>query len=576
MLQRIQLTNIAIIDALDVSVPTGFTVITGETGSGKSILVESIALAFGRKVSPKEVLRTGTTKGSVELTFSAKHPAIGEILKAVQLESVLDDGPELVLTREFSETTSRYRLNGVAITGDVASQLQPWVVDLHGQHELTSLFKSDQHRHYLDCIGDDAHQGLRGQVAGLYKTWQQAQKAYDAYIAQREQVAQQRSFWEFQFQELNNAKLTDAEEDTRLKTQLDGLKQAEAAQSLLAELQALLHGDSDSGGLLPLSEAFRTTVGRLPNGVGDTLVTAATQLSQHIRDVSALSDGLERDIAPLEAAALDAAIERLDLLERLKRKHVKPLSALIDERDRLEKLLNQAEDDDADAELLQRKAAKAQHQFQALCSDLTQSRLVLAQRLTESVQGELADLALPHGRFSTALSVAMPSEQGLDAVGFQFSANPGEPLRPLQDVASGGELSRVLLALKVLLAGNAGVPTLVFDEIDTGISGPTARAVAERLYRLGQAVQVVCISHQPIVAAYGQTHWHVSKAFVNNSVSVGVAALTGDDRKRVLAQLASGVSFHTPNDTDKNPSSAALSVDWATFADALLAQAPMS
>jgi DNA repair protein RecN (Recombination protein N) len=197
---------------------------------------------------------------------------------------------------------------------------------------------------------------------------------------------------------------------------------------------------------------------------------------------------------------------------------------------------------------------------------------VLAQRLTDSVQGELADLALPHGRFATVLAVAAPSEHGLDAVGFQFSANPGEPLRPLQDVASGGELSRVLLALKVLLAGNAGVPTLVFDEIDTGISGPTARAVAERLYRLGQAVQVVCISHQPIVAAYGQTHWHVSKAFVDNSVSVGVTSLTGDDRKRVLAQLASGVNF---NDTSGQSGNSTLSVDWATFADALLAQAPV-
>lgn len=553
MLTQLRLHNIAIVAQADVTFDGGFTVITGETGSGKSVMIESIALAFGQKVSPKSILRHGESRGLVELHFSRLPKLPSGLCEQLGLE---EQPSELLLTREFSTTTSRYRVDGVPVTGDLVQQLRPYLVDLHGQHELTSLFQPDHHRKLLDCLGNSDFQTLKQDYKTLHHTWRHTCQEITRLEAERAEVLKQRDFYQFQFEALQKAELTDGEEDTRLRTQLNKLKQGEALAHLCQQTEnTLLTGNDGSviEALETLGQAYRQQAATGDAEFGQFQEQLAAAISQ-LREVA---DGVIRygDSLTLTAEDLDAAVERLDVLERIRRKFGPTLEAAITERDRLGQWLQSADDTNDDIELLTLKAQKQEHQLREWADQLTKHRQGLAEQLTGGIQTQLAELALPAATFEVAVAVLTRlegppklTEHGQDKVDFTFSANPGEPLRPLQQVASGGELSRVLLALKVLVAAQANVPTLVFDEIDTGISGPTARAVAAKLQRMAETgVQVLCITHQPLVAAAGQHHIHVEKTFTDDTVSVGIRPLAADQRKQLLVRLTTGLDATDTN-----------------------------
>lgn len=547
MLSHVRLQNIAIVEAADVSFEDGFTVITGETGSGKSVMIESIALAFGQKASPKDILRHGSQKGLVELHFARLTKLPSSLLNQIGHESPPD---ELLLSREFSSSTSRYRIDGVPITADVVQQLRPYLVDLHGQHELTSLFQSDHHRHLLDCLGSETFANLKQQYKHLYQEWRRLTATIQRLEAEKAEVLKQRDFYQFQFDELKKAELTDGDEDERLRQQLGQMKQGEALAELCQQTDETLLSGQDASvieALESLDQAYRKQAAKGDNEFD----TFHEQLAKAITQLRELADGVVRygESLTLTADDLDKAVERLDLLERIRRKFGPTLETAITERDRLGQWLQQADDANDDIELLTLKAQKHESQLQLWSTQLHEQRQALASQLTEGIQTQLSELALPAATFSVNVeSLNNLNEHGSDLVQFTFSANPGEPLRSLQDVASGGELSRVLLALKVLVAHHANVPTLVFDEIDTGISGPTARAVAGKLQKMAATgVQVLCITHQPLVAAAGQHHINVEKTLHASSVEVTIKPLTPEERKRLLVRLTTGLDA-TDND----------------------------
>jgi DNA repair protein RecN (Recombination protein N) len=552
MLKQLLIKNIAIIESLSLDFKAGLTVITGESGSGKSILLDAIALAFGARVSPREVLRNGAERGQVELLFD-----LGKLTENPEFQAFLagqgialnPDETELLLSRELTMGGSRSRINGVPVPREVLEQLRPWVIDLHGQHELTSLFHRDSQRAYLDALGGSEVAYCKRQVAAAYDEWLSLRQQLENLERNREQIEQQRDFMVFQLQELQAADLTNPDEDVETKQAIETLAHAEKLiQVALQGAAALCEGDAQGPAMLDQLSRLEK---RLNEGarhdpfleaLAERLQGAVAELRELAAELSRYADRVEAN--PQRLAELT---ERLDLLEKLKRKYGPTLAAAIQKRAELEEALETIELGAQNADALKAALQDKEARLESLCRKLSELRLQAATNLKTRLMEQLQVLALPAAAFDIRFEPTPCSRHGAENVEFLFSANPGEPLRPLAKVASGGELSRFLLALKVLTAENDGLLTLIFDEIDTGISGPTAKAVAEKLAELSLHLQVLTITHQPMIAAMGRQHWHVEKMLIaspegQEGVTVMVQALEENESERlkVLSRLVSG------------------------------------
>ncbi len=552
MLKQLLIKNIAIIDQLELAFQDGLTVITGESGSGKSILLDGISLAFGAKVSPREILRAGCERGQVELLFDIgslqDHAALREFLNA-QGVALLADETEILLSREFTGSGSRSRINGVPVPRETLECLRPWVIDLHGQHELTSLFQKDKQRVCLDAFGGSLTLGLKRTVAEIYEAWWFVRQQVQAIQRNQDEWLRQRDFLRFQLDELLEAQLTDAEEDSRARQEIDILGHAEKLiQSASQGVMLLSEGDAQTPAVLDLLAKLEK---KLSDGAGvdpllEDLLSRLQGAGEELRVVAADLRRYE-DRVELDPERIHELTDRLDTLEKLKRKYGPSLREVIARRDALSQELDALEAGGQDLEALQTELIERENLLQMASTELGAARRALAAELKQALLNQLQVLAMPGVSFDVQFTPSAYSREGAEEVEFLFSANPGEPLRPLAKVASGGELSRFLLAMKVLTAESDGLLTLVFDEIDTGVSGPTAKAVAEKLAALSSRLQVLTITHQPMIAALGRQHLHVEKrvhtlADGQEAVSVEVLDLgaNGDRRLQILSRLVSG------------------------------------
>ena len=546
MLKHLRVRNIAIVEQVELDLDAGLTVITGESGSGKSILIDAISLAFGEKVSPKDVLRAGTERGQIELLFDAaellNEEGFVQFLKDEGIESS-DGETEILLSREFTASGSRSRINGVPVNRDVLTRLRPFVVDLHGQHELTSLFQPERQREYLDMLGDAAFQSLKEKVAAAYSDWQQLASRRERLLSNRQDLERQRDFLSYQLKELEAAQLTDGIEDQTLQGEREVLSHAEKLQRVSGAAQSLLtDGESERPAVIDqLDDITRQLAEGAPYDARlqtllDQVEGARTELKAAAADLSAYRERVE-----LNPERLSEITDRLDVLEKLKRKHGPTLGDVLTTFETLQAEWETLEADATDIDALDARIAEKEGVLKTASDQLTVSRQKLALGLEGELSGQLQALALPSVQFKVGIEPASYAAHGRDDITFLISANPGEPLKPLAKTASGGELSRFLLALKAILAQAGGVATLVFDEIDSGVSGPTAKAVAERLSALSRRLQVLVITHQPLIAALGRQHWHVEKHLSADSVRVEAIALTEDAaRLPVLSRLVSG------------------------------------
>jgi len=555
MLKHLSIRNIAIIESVDLDFSDGLTVITGESGSGKSILLDSMALAFGQKVSPKEVLQAGQSRGQVELLFSLAHRRQDETFRQIlSLEGIeLEDGEdELLLTREFTSGGSRSRINGTPVNRDTLEALRPWIVDLHGQHELTSLFRLERQLAYLDAYGGSHTLDLRRAVYEAYFAWQKLRQQLDERNRSQKEKLQQRDFLAFQLEELEKAELTDGNEDENLRAELKLLSFSEKRLSLIEKADTLLSsGDSDSESYsVSLLDQLANLEKFLAEAVGydENLSDLLKQVEGAHAELKSVSSDLGRyhDHIEINPERIAELTDRLDLLEKLKRKHGSTLEQVIATRDQIAEELAGLETAEEDSRRLEQELVSRESLLRELCEQLHSIRTVLAEQLKKDILSQLQDLAMPNLGFDVAFQSVAYSPDGMDEITFLCSTNPGEPLRPLAKIASGGELSRFLLAMKVLTAKQDGLLTLVFDEIDSGVSGPTAKALAEKLARLSVQMQVIAITHQPVVAAMGRQHVHVEKRALldRDGVQVTIQHLEVDEIARVgvLSRLASGLS----------------------------------
>lgn len=540
MLTGLRLENIALIEELQLDFSGGFTVLTGETGAGKSILLDALDALLGG--SGPRLLRQGAERGVIEASFTLS-PPLQVWLEQQELEA---DDAEVLLTREWrlseDRLSSRHRLNGVAVNRAQILELRPLLLDLTVQGQTQQLARPGQQRRWLDRFAGAPIQQQLPAVSAAHRAWKQAAAALEAARANLQQLLQERERQEQLLADLEAASLEDPAERQRLQAEENrlahGVRLQEGVMTLLGRL---VEGVAEAPSALDHLAACEAELGQmqlLDPGVAELAGRCSDALAQ-LQDLSRDLDryGAALDSDPDNLAQLQ---ERIAQLKALERRHGRDLADLIAWRDQLREQLAPG-GAEASLEALEAAEAAARRQRDQLNGALSEARRVAAAQLEQQLMAALRPMGLANVRFAVAIEPASPGEEGADAVQFLFSANPGQPLAPLAEVASGGEMSRFLLALKTCLAAADEHVTLLFDEIDTGVSGRVSGAMAALLRQLAARRQVFCVTHQPLVAAAADHHFLVSKEVVGGSTRTRVSHLRDTQaRQAELAELAGG------------------------------------
>ncbi|WP_013323638.1 DNA repair protein RecN [Gloeothece verrucosa] len=517
MLSVLRIQNFTLIDQLELEFGPKLNVLTGETGAGKSIILDAIDIVLGGKVNNR-LIRQGTQQAIIEATFQT-NTKIRQWLSAQEIDP-LEDGT-LVCTRELSLTgnsmRSRCRLNGVLVNLSLMNQLRESLVEITAQGQTVQLMDSTIQRDLLDLYGGQPILAQRQVVAAAYEVAKTALQALEKRRQSEQQRLQRLDLLQYQLKELEEARLTDADELEQLQQERDRLSHVVDLQKSSYQAYQLLY-QNDSGelaiaDLLGDAEAILTNMEEYDkeiNSILEMVRNALTQVIEAGQQINAYGDGLEAD-----PERLTEVEERINLLKRICRKYGPSLTEVISHYEKLQQELSELNDSEQSLEKLEQDYQAAQKKLDELCQNLTELRLGAAAKLEQQLVKELKPLAMEKVIFVCKMIPISPSASGADQIIFYFSPNPGEKIQPLSSTASGGEMSRFLLALKACFSG-ADNPsqTLIFDEIDAGVSGKVAQAIAQKLHQLSENHQVLCVTHQPLVAAMADVHFRVEKEMI--------------------------------------------------------------
>ena len=533
MLSLLHIENIAVIEQADIAFGRGFHVLTGETGAGKSIVIDAICAILGERTY-RDVIRTGAERAFVSAVFTD----VPEL--AWFAENGVEYTPdELLVQREMhADGRTVCRVNGRPVTAAILRQLGTRLISIHGQHDSRQLFDESSHLNALDLFAHDAE---------LLERYSQAYAAMRKTAAERERLCMDESeklrlveSLRYQIDEISRAELTAGEEDA-LEERRGFLRNAEKmTEGVENALFALCGGDSDAGAEGLLSEAARV-LSRLSHADAamQGLQQRLSELSFAARDCAdelrSVRDGLSDPGAELEG--IEA---RLDVLYRLKRKYGADTAAVLDYLENARRRLNEIEFADGRRAELDELLKKQTEAAKAAAQALHEARVSAAERFRERMERELSQLDMPKVRFSCRFTPCELGESGADSVCFLLSANVGEALKPLNKIASGGELARIMLALKNVMAERDPVATLIFDEVDAGVSGRAAQKVAQKLAAVSKEKQVLCVTHLPQLAAMADTHFLVEKRVENERTYTDVRELDTQARQRELARITGG------------------------------------
>ena len=540
MLVHLSVHNYAIVEHLDLELKRGMSVISGETGAGKSIMLDALGLALGDRAD-SSVVRLGADKADILASFDLDD--IPDARAWLAKRDLDNDGPCILRRVITAEGRSRGYINGAPCPQGDLKALGELLIDIHSQHEHQSLLKPDTHRRLLDEYS--ASQELARQVQLAAQRWRQTQQALERLSNSGDEQRARQQLLSYQLEELENLALAEGELE-QLEQEHKNL--ANAGQLLDACRQVTeLCSESDAGNVLSALTsslqrlaAFQNHAGALGEAV-NLLASAQIQVEEAVGELNRFVDHFDAD--PQRQQALE---ERLDTIYTLARKHrVQPAELVALQQRLLDELEGLNADDEAIERLGEELAAYARH-YEEKATELSRIRQAAAGELSLAVEAEIQRLGMPGGRFSVTLKPVAEGDYppyGFEQVEFLVSANPGQPLRPLAKVASGGELSRISLAIQVITAQTSRVPTLVFDEVDVGIGGPTAEIVGQLLRRLGERGQVLTVTHLPQVAAQGHHHLFVHKARDSEQTRTAVAELHGRGRIEEIARMLGGVDL---------------------------------
>jgi DNA repair protein RecN (Recombination protein N) len=545
MLLSLSIKNFALIDDLKVEWKPGLNVLTGETGAGKSILIDAISVLLGAKAGPT-LIRSGTEKALIEGIFQPS-PTLASWLKAQELIDCASE--ELAITREINKAGSRFRVNGTVVNQPTLGELKQFLLHIHAQHEARTLFSREAQLAMLDMLGDKNHLNLIAQVRAKVAVKKELEaRLRELHISETERE-RRLDFGRFQWKELQDAQILRNDEDTELADQAQVLANVASLSASAGNAQAALVG-KDADGLsegphfsaldslqMALSEVERSLK------LDAKLTNVSALLKSSLADVEEAASLLRKyhDSLETDPEALLKVESRIDQLATIKRKYGPTLGDALARQKALQAELEELENANEHFEEITHQLKSLDNELSSLADALSAKREALASKLSKRLESDLVDLGMERCRFQIACeSLNEVQETGKDRVDFMICANPGQPLMPVSKIASGGELSRIMLAIKGIFAQADQVATVIFDEIDTGLSGRVLQAMRDKLAQLSRSHQILIITHQPMIAAIADNHLHVQKEQTAKSTKVSAYVLSGDARLKALAEMASG------------------------------------
>ena len=542
MLQSLYLENIALIEKLGIELFPGFNVLTGETGAGKSIIIDAVNFVLGERTS-RDLIRNGAARAKVEAVFSLNEgDAAFAALDALGIEC---DGNELILSRELSAAgRNACRVNGTLVPVASLKSVSDTLVDIHGQHEHQALLDAENHISYLDAYCHAESLPIIEKIDAIVSRRNELMLKRNSGFSSEREREREMDMLRYQIEEIASANL-EAGEEERLNAEKTVLLNAERIRTALETAHMALSGAEEGSALSAIDTARRSmrdiaALNKDYEALGDKieeLYYAAEDISFVLRDTS---ENVESDMQRLEEIE-----QRLKLISDLKRKYGRTVEDVIDFGKDAGTKLNELENAEALAAELDAKLDKLKAEYNVAADELSKVRRAAGERLKRDVLKELKDLGMAKAMFDVALSDAYggePRKGGRETAEFMLSANPGEPLKPLEKVASGGELSRIMLCFKSIFADNDRVPTLIFDEIDTGISGRTAAVVGEKMLGIAKKHQVICVTHLAQIAALADAHLMVRKYDDGKNTFVETRQLNEDEKVQRIAQMMDGES----------------------------------
>jgi len=534
MLLHLHVKNLALIRETEIDFSEGLNILTGETGAGKSILIGSMTMALGGKV-PREMLRE-EGPALVELVFSVDQPKL--LSRLAKLDIPMEDG-ELILSRRISGNRSICRLNGETVSTSVLKEVSSWLIDIHGQHEHQSLLDKRKHMEILDTYAHEEILPVLDQLEERYRAVQKLKKELDEALESRNTRVREQSLLEFEVQEIEEADLKDGEDgplEQLYRKMVNGRTILESLTAILnlcageevsaseqigracRECSAVLKYDENLG---PLNEQLQEIDGQLQDFARD--------LEDYMEEL----DYSEQEFRETE--------ERLNLINHLKAKYGQTIAEIKAYQEEKQRRLDLLVNYDQYVEKLKADYENASKELEEYCGQAHSIRVKAAEKLTRLMQMQLEELNFLDVEFETAVrDTKIPSMKGSDDVEFLISTNPGEPIKPLGRIASGGELSRVMLAIKTVMADQDEIDTVIFDEIDAGISGRTAQKVSEKLALIGQSRQVICITHLAQLASMADSHYCIEKTAFEGGTRTSIRKLAGDEITEELARILGG------------------------------------
>lgn len=532
MLELLHIENIAIIEEADIGFAAGFNALTGETGAGKSIVIDALSAVLGQRTS-RELIRTGADKAFVSAAFSGVSDSVCEAAGVTA-----EDGTVLLQREIQTDGKNVCRVNGRPVTVGQLKALGSRLLNIHGQHDGQALLDEEQHLVYLDSFGKV--ESLAEAYAEQYKHFTDIRRQMQSLQMDEAEKERRVDTLRYQIDELRRAKLRPNEE-TELTERRTLLRNAEKFMAAVDGADYALSGGDEGGGALNGLRQARDAVAavrHLDDGFAQ-LYERLGEVYSEVYDVAATVEDKrsELDVSPGE---LDRVEGRMDLLYRLKKKYGATVEDMLDYQRKCEAELEQIEYADNTLARLEKELTHAEAKAKKAALALSDGRKEAAQRLTEQILDELRQLDMGKIRFAVDFAEKPLDSDGMDTVRFLMSANVGEELRPIHKIASGGELARIMLAMKNVLAEQDSVGSLVFDEVDTGVSGRAAQKVAEKMARISRRKQVLCVTHLPQLAAMADTHFSVEKGERNGRTYTEVTQLSREARRQELARLTGG------------------------------------
>ena len=537
MLRSIHVKNLALIDEEEILLDSGLNILTGETGAGKSIIIGSVSAALGTG-SLKDLVKDGADYAMVELTFETQSDRVRKLLDQMELPLMEDC---VIITRSWRGSRSISRINGETATIARVREIAACLIDIHGQHEHQSLLYPGYHLELVDSFADPLLEKWKESCRKHHHEWKEAGKLLGRALSDERDRVKQIDFLNYEIREIDEAALKEGE-DEELETRFRRLSNAQKILETASEVEALT--GSDSGALMNLSRSSGL-LARVSD-LDDELQDLSTMLSQMEDLCSDFSRSLNSfiDDFQYDERELDEISQRLDLINRLKTKYGRTVRDILRYRDERSQELEKLTDFDAYVEGLRKKEQESEKKLREDCEQITKLRKASARELSSLILESLKELNFLEVQFEIRFDrLDEMTENGVDSVVFEISTNPGMPVRPLQNVASGGELSRSMLGIKTVMAEKDSIETMIFDEIDTGISGRTAQKVSEKMAKLSASRQVIAITHLAQIASMADSHYLIEKNVKDGSTRTHVRKLESDDVVEELARILGGAKI---------------------------------